>query len=114
MSNSSIVSSLSPEELLNLFRKEAKIEANGSVSFTRRGVARLVEKDKVQIQRLLIKCSGDKTAKKPLSKPLRPFFGKVFGSGDSLDDVVVSAVISHYSTSTAGFPRHSGTPLDGG
>lgn len=99
MSNS-ILSKLTSEELLALFRKEAKIGAAGSVEFTRRGVSRLTGKDKVQIHRLLVKCSGDKkngfTPSQNIPKTLKPFAGFVFNSGDNLPDNVVNAIIRHY------------------
>jgi hypothetical protein len=49
----SIVPSLTTQELMDLFRKEAKIEQSGMVDFSVRGIARLVGKDKTTITNLL-------------------------------------------------------------
>jgi P63C domain len=121
----SIVSSLSPEELLNLFRKEAKISKDGSVWFTRRGVSRLTRKGIATISSLLIKIKGEpkldvidpwkgsdinkeagfgsvpvlsKKTKydKPLSKPLKPFSGMDFTGKEGIPEILVSAILAHY------------------
>jgi hypothetical protein len=94
----SIVQVLTQQELLDLFRKEANIDNDGKVEFTRRGVARLVGKDKVQIQRLLSKCcSGGDLGKKPLSQSLQPFAGMDFSGGDKISDAVAWGVVNHYA-----------------
>jgi P63C domain len=91
MSNFSIVAALTPEELISLFRKEAKIGANGSVEFTRKGVARLVGKDKATIQLLLEKVKGGVK----LSKSLQSFAGTDV-SGAGIPDKLAKAIIRHY------------------
>lgn len=125
MSVSNIVPSLSPEELIRLFRKEAKIAANGSVTFTRRGVSRLTDKSKDSLLRLFLKIKGgavlgkivhsetlefaqgssfsggailNKKTKyaKPLSKPLMPFSGMDFTGNEGIPEVLVSAILAHY------------------
>jgi P63C domain len=87
----SIVSKLTPEELIALFRKEAKISSNGSVEFTRKGLARLVGKDKQTIQLLLANLVGGKK----LSNTLVPYAG-LDTSGAGIPDNVALAIIRHY------------------
>jgi hypothetical protein len=92
MSNSNIVPNLSPEELLNLFRKEARIETDGATRFSLRGVARLVGKDKTTIANLLNNMRGGTR----LSKPLQKFAGYEFKAGEGISDLIVSAIVRHY------------------
>jgi P63C domain len=88
----SIVSALTHEELIALFRKEAKIAVNGSVEFSRKGIARLVGKNKQTIQNLLSNIRGGKN----LSSTLQKYSGCQF-SGAEIPETVVWAVISHYA-----------------
>jgi P63C domain len=92
-----IVSVLTAQELIELFRREAKIGADGSVGFSRRGIARLVGKSLSRIQLLLKKCSDPNSTKKTLSESLEPFVGGSFVNDPQVSDIVVTAIISHYA-----------------
>jgi hypothetical protein len=87
-----IVPTLTAQELADLFRREAKIAPDGSVGFSRRGVARLVGKRLSTIQNLIKKISDRQTD----SKSLQDFTGKQF-EGDRIPDLLVSAIISYYA-----------------
>jgi P63C domain len=88
-----IVSVLTAQELIELFRREAKIGADGSVGFSRRGVARLTGVSSPSIQKLLIKIS----ANQKLCKKLEPFAGISFEGASQIPDLLVSAIVSHYA-----------------
>jgi hypothetical protein len=93
----SIVQALTQQELLDLFRKEANIDNDGKVEFTRRGVARLVGKDKTTIHNLLEKCGGAKNGENTIPKSLQPFASMDFSGGGKIDDKVVWGIVSHYA-----------------
>lgn len=93
MSNSNIVPKLTPEELLNLFRKEAQIEDDGNVGFSRKGIARLVGISKTSLLKLLAKIEGTQN----LSFELEDLAGLAFESGTRIPDFVVWAIVQHYS-----------------
>jgi P63C domain len=92
MSISNIVPSLSPEELIRLFRKEAKIASDGSVEFSRKGIARLTGKSKPTIQLLLANVGAGKN----LSSTLQRYTGSHF-NGAAIPETVTWAIISHYA-----------------
>jgi hypothetical protein len=92
-----IVQSLTQQELLDLFRKEANIDGIGKVEFTQRGIARLTGKPWTTVQNLLAKCSGWDSSEKPLSKSLQPFAGNNFSGGGKISDIIAWAVVSHYA-----------------
>jgi hypothetical protein len=89
----SIVPVLTQEELLDLFRRETKIDGDGKVEFSRRGAARLVGKDKATIRNLLKNLSGGRN----LSLELEDYSGHQFSPGEDLPDFLVSAIIAHYA-----------------
>jgi P63C domain len=89
----SIVPVLTQQELIELFRREAKIGADGSVGFSRKGIARLVQKNKSTIQFLIGNLKGGKN----LSKTLEPFSGQSFEGGGEIPDLLVNAIIFHYA-----------------
>jgi hypothetical protein len=88
-----IVPVLTRQELIDLFRREAKIGADGSVGFSRRGIARLIGVSKPAIQKILAKIGGNQK----LSLELEDFTGQQFEVGNQIPDLLVSALIAHYS-----------------
>jgi P63C domain len=119
----SIVPSLTRQELIDLFQREANIEVSGHVTFSRRGVSRLIGKVESTIRSFLSKIEGadflvDLTARKQLeplpannSKGARffsqlpgfeyiePWLGKSF-EGESIPEDLVFDLICFYSEST--------------
>jgi P63C domain len=95
MSNS-IVPKLTREELIALFRKEAKIKANGSVEFSRKGLARLIGISKPALLKLLAKIQEGNICK---SEYLEKHTGQSFEGGNFFDDFVYD-LLCYYSEAT--------------
>jgi hypothetical protein len=101
MSKLSIVPKLTAEELSLLFRKEAKISANGSVGFSRRGVERLTGVSNQSLLRLLEKIKG---GTETCPESLKAYAGVDF-EGAPISEGLVYDLICYYSESDD--KRHS-------
>jgi P63C domain len=95
MSNS-IVPKLTAEELIALFRKEAKISSDGSVEFSRKGIARLIGISKPALLKLLLKIQRGNFLE---SEYLEKYTGQNFEGGNFFDDFVYN-LLCYYSEAT--------------
>lgn len=100
----SIVSVLTAQELADLFRKEAKIQPDGKVEFTQRGVSRLTGKQLSAIQNLLSDSDHFFYCNNAESITIKPRKGDHFSG---IDDTIVFQIVQYYAFSED--PRNAGT-----
>ena len=93
----SIVQALTSQDLADLFRNESSINNDGSVTFTRRGVSRLVGLSHPSILRILKNIESNSETLKA-SEYLQPYMGQVF-EGGTLPEEFVYDLISFYAES---------------
>lgn len=87
----SIVPKLTPDELIALFRKEAQIGKDGSVTFSRRGVEKLTLLSKSSVQRVFseVKSVPKSNVTNAEVHTVQP------RSNDSISDAVVFEIITY-------------------